>query len=74
MVDQAHNETDLIIYEVEKRIKREFRQAADEAKEKLKKYLEDFIEKDKTWKEMLLNGEVTEQQYKNWSGYIRQCE
>lgn len=66
MVDQAHNETDLIIYEVEKRIKREFRQAADEAKEKLKKYLEDFIEKDKTWKEMLLNGEVTEQQYKNW--------
>ena len=41
MVDQAHNETDLIIYEVEKRIKREFRQAADEAKEKLKKYLED---------------------------------
>lgn len=66
MSDIAHDQTDLILLELEKKIKKEFKQASEEVKKKLKKYLEDFIEKDKTWKEMLLNGEVTEQQYKNW--------
>lgn len=66
MSDIAHDQTDLILLELEKKIKKEFKQASEEVKKKLKKYLESFIEKDKTWKEMLLNGEVTEQQYKNW--------
>ena len=66
MSDIAHDQTDLILLELEKKIKKEFKQASKEVKKKLKKYLEDFIKKDKTWKEMLLKGEVTEQQYKNW--------
>lgn len=66
MVDQAHNETDLIIYEVEKRIKREFRQAADEAKEKLRDYMKAFIKKEKTWRKRLESGEITEKEFNNW--------
>lgn len=66
MSDIAHDQTDLILLELEKKIKKEFKQASKEVEKKLKKYLEDFIKKDKTWKEMLLKGEVTEQQYKNW--------
>ena len=66
MVDQAHNETDLIIYEVEKRIKREFRQAADEAKEKLRDYMKAFVKKEKTWRKRLESGEITEKEFNNW--------
>ena len=66
MVDQAHNETDLIIYEVEKRIKREFRQAAEEAKEKLREYMKAFVKKEKTWRERLESGEITEKEFNNW--------
>lgn len=66
MVDQAHSETDLIIYEVEKRIKREFRQAADEAKEKLRDYMKAFVKKEKTWRKRLESGEITEKEFNNW--------
>lgn len=66
MVDQAHNETDLIIYEVEKRIKREFRQAAEEAKAKLRDYMKAFVKKEKTWRKRLESGEITEKEFNNW--------
>ena len=66
MVDQAHNETDLMIYEVEKRIKREFRQAAEEAKEKLRDYMKAFVKKEKTWRKRLESGEITEKEFNNW--------
>lgn len=66
MVDQAHNETDLIIYEVEKRIKREFRQAAEEVKEKLRNYMKAFVNKEKTWRKRLESGEITEKEFNNW--------
>ena len=66
MVDQAHSETDLIIYEVEKRIKREFRQAAEEVKEKLREYMKAFIKKEKTWRKRLESGEITEKEFNNW--------
>lgn len=66
MVDQAHSETDLIILEVEKKIKREFRQAAEEAKEKLRDYMKAFIKKEKTWRKRLESGEITEKEFNNW--------
>ena len=59
-------ETELLISEVEKRIKKEFKQAKEEVRQKALKYFKQFAEKDKTWKQMLDNGEVTDEQYKNW--------
>ena len=66
MDDIGVAETEILISEVEKRIKKEFAQAKEEVKQKALKYFKQFAEKDKTWKQMLENGEVTEEQYKNW--------
>ena len=66
MDDIGVTETEILISEVEKRIKKEFEQAKEEVKQKALKYFKQFSEKDKTWKQMLENGEVTEEQYKNW--------
>lgn len=66
MGDIGVAETELLISEVEKRIKKEFKQAKEEVRQKALKYFKQFAEKDKTWKQMLENGEVTEEQYKNW--------
>ena len=37
MSDIAHDQTDLILLELEKKIKKEFKQASEEVKKKLKK-------------------------------------
>lgn len=65
-MDAGHRETDKRLAELEKRIRREYRQAEKEVEEKLNKYLERFAEKDKAKRKQLSAGQITRQQYNEW--------
>lgn len=60
------DETDKLIDALEKRIKREYRQAAKEVQDKLDDYLRRFEIKDEKWQVMVMNGEKTAQEYAKW--------
>ena len=64
--DPGEVETDKIIAEIERRIKREYQQAEREIKEKLDDYLRRFQIKDKTWQMWVAEGKKTEAEYKKW--------
>lgn len=66
MSDIAHEETEAGLEELKKKIKREYRKATKEVKQKYENYLAEFEEKDKVYKKMLKKGEITEEQYKAW--------
>lgn len=64
--DKAHRRTDKKLAELEKRIAAEYKKAADELSEKIKDYFERLKERDAVQAEMLLNGEITKQEYIQW--------
>ena len=64
--DEAHRRTDKKLAELEKRIAAEYKKAADELSEKIKDYFERLKERDAVQAEMLLNGEITKQEYIQW--------
>lgn len=66
MSDIGHEQTDALIGKLEKRIAREYRQAAKEAEEKLADYLRRFEIKDEKWRLMVSHGEKTAKEYKAW--------
>lgn len=65
-MDEGHALTDEKLKALEKKISREYRKAAKEVEEKLKKYLADFEKADKAKLAELANGIITNDEYKKW--------
>lgn len=64
--DYAHKMTDAELSELEQRIAKLYKEAADELTDTVKAYFEQFEKRDAAMKEKLDAGEITEQQYKQW--------
>lgn len=64
--DYAHKLTDEQLAELEQRIAKLYKEAADELTDAVKAYFEQFEKRDAAMKEKLDAGEITEQQYKQW--------
>ena len=65
-MDVAHKETDKIIDDIEKRLRKEYKQATKEVEQKLDNYFAAFRRKDEKKRELLKSGEITKEEYKNW--------
>ena len=66
MSDTAHEDTDKILEEMEKKIAKEYRKASKEVKKKLKKYMAQFDKRDEEMKALLKAGEITQEKYNLW--------
>lgn len=66
MADRAHEITEKIIKDTEKRLRREYEQAAKELEEKLNDYFRRFKIKDEKWQQWVKQGKKTEKEYKQW--------
>lgn len=66
MKDKARKQTDKKLLALEKRIAKIYKEASEEVKETAEKYFDSFKEQDEKQKEKLEDGEITEQQYKQW--------
>lgn len=64
--DYAHKLTDERLAELERRIAKIYEQAAGELSKTVKTYFEKFEKRDAAMQEKMKNGEITEQQYKQW--------
>lgn len=64
--DYAHKLTDKQLADLERRIAKLYKEAADELTDTVKVYFEQFEKRDAAMKEKLDAGEITEQQYKQW--------
>ena len=64
--DPAHIATDLILAQLLDEIRKIYEQATREAQEKVDEYLGWFEEADQIARERWKDGEITEQEYKNW--------
>lgn len=64
--DLGHKLTDKELAKLEQRIAKIYEQAAGELAETVKTYFEQFVKRDAAMQEKLKNGEITEQQYKQW--------
>ena len=65
-MDYGHKRTDEELKKLEKRISREYAQAAEETQKKLDDYLARFAIKDQIKREALAKGEITQQEYNYW--------
>lgn len=65
-MDTAYNETQEILAEIEDRVRREYRKAAQEMQKKLIEYQEAFKRKNIKKLEQLRNEEITEAEYREW--------
>lgn len=65
-MDQAHLETDKIIEKIAKRLNREYKTANKDMEKKLEKYLKAFDRKDRAKRDLLKQGLISEQEYKDW--------
>jgi SPP1 gp7 family putative phage head morphogenesis protein len=66
MADYGHAETDIMLHRLEKRITKEYSQAAKEMQKKLDTYLEKFKIKDEIKRKKLKAGEITKAEYDYW--------
>lgn len=66
MRDLGHEETEKVLKDIEKRISAEYRQAEKEIAAKLDDYMKRFAEKDKLKLLGVANGQITEEEYKQW--------
>ena len=66
MADRAHQMTDQIIAETERRLATEYHQAAKEVEEKLNDYLRRYRKKDETWRKWVEEGKKTKEEYEQW--------
>lgn len=64
--DYAHKLTDKQLADLEQRIAKLYKEAADELTDTVKSYFEQFAKRDAAMQEKLEKGEITEQQYKQW--------
>lgn len=66
MKDIGHDETDAILGEIEKKVRREYAQAVKDTQAKLDDYLRRFEAKNKKWQKWVADGKRTEAEYKEW--------
>lgn len=66
MLDKAHELTDKLIEELEKKITEEYTKAAKDVQAKLDDYLRRFKVKDEAWQRMVASGEKTFAEYQRW--------
>ena len=66
MRDIGNDETEVLLAEIEKRIGREYKRAAEDIEAKLNDYWRRFQIKDEAWQRMVANGTKTKQQYQQW--------
>lgn len=66
MGDKGHEQTDKELKRIEKLITKEYKTASKELDAKLKQYFADFGRKDAKMAKMLEDGDITEQEYKQW--------
>lgn len=64
--DYAHKLTDKQLADLEQRIAKLYKEAADELTDTVKSYFEQFAKRDAAMQEKLDAGEITDQQYKQW--------
>lgn len=65
-MDIAHKKTDRILTNIERRVRKEYRQASKEVEQKLDNYFAAFRRKDEAKREAVKAGEMTEHDYKQW--------
>lgn len=65
-MDAGHILTDKEIKKLEKRIRKEYKQAASEMEKKLKKHMEQFAVRDAEQKALVKAGEITRKEYLDW--------
>lgn len=65
-IDYAYEQTDKMISDLEKKLKKEYSQAAKEVEEKMNDYLRKFEVKDKKWSQWVKEGKKTKQEYAQW--------
>lgn len=65
-VDPAHEETEKILSDCEKRIKKEYEKAVTELQGTIDDYFRRFELKDKKWREWVADGTKTAEEYKQW--------
>lgn len=66
MPDEAHEETERLLQNLEQRITAEYRQAAEELEEKCNDYFRRYRIKDQIKRQQLANGEITQDEYNYW--------
>lgn len=66
MADHGHELTDEMLADLEKRLRKEYEQAAKETQEKLDKYMKKFATKDAIWKKSVDAGIRTQEEYDKW--------
>ena len=66
MADLGHELTDEMLAELEKKIAREYAQAAKDMRRKLREYMEQFEEGKAKQKALLDAGKITKKEYKDW--------
>ena len=65
-MDIAHKQTEKILSQIERRVRKEYRQASKEVEQKLDRYFAAFRRKDEAKRELVKSGELSEQDYKAW--------
>lgn len=66
MRDRGHELTDELLEEMEKKIRKEYRQAVKDTQAKLDDYLRRFQVKDEIWRQNVAEGKKTAEEYKKW--------
>lgn len=66
MSDYGHIRTDKELAALERRIARVYREASEELSEKINAYFDRLVERDKHQHALLMAGQITEEQYKQW--------
>ena len=64
--DYGHEYADKELKKLERKLTKEYQQAATELEKKFKKYLEDFAEKDSKMRSKVASGEMSAQDYATW--------
>ena len=65
-MDRAHQMTDQILSETERRLREEYEKAGKEVEKKLNDYMKRYRKKDEKWREWVESGEKTKQEYEQW--------
>lgn len=66
MADEGHIETDRILADLEKKLKKVYQQASRNAEGKFRRYMRDFVRKDEEHQKDVKAGLWTEEEYKDW--------
>ncbi len=74
-MDYAHEQTDRVLEELEKKIKRIYSKLSKDLQKELNSYLERFIKQDENKRKQAESGEITQQEYITWrANYIAKGE